>query len=138
MLNGVKVTSANLNKLAQQTPVTPSASSKTALSTPAATTATSTPALVTVHTSGAAMVNSAVSNQGTLGSGMFSSIQGGQATSTAGQFVQAAPVSAGMTRSAGTAGGSGGSGGGARLAGSVTSVAGGRKLLVRPLHIVVS
>ena len=141
MLNGVKVTSANFNKLAQQTPVTPSPSTKKS-PTPAATTATSTPGLVTVRTSGAALVNSAVSNQGSAGSGMFSSIQGGQATSTAGQFVQAAPVSAGTTRSAGTAGGaggtSGGTPGGARLAGSVTSVAGGRKLLVQPLRIVRS
>ncbi len=162
MLNGVKVTSANFNKLAQQTPASPppkkatlTPAASTLTSTPAAATATSTPGLVNVRTSGtsgaapinsagtsgAALVNSAVSNQGTVGSGTFSSIQGGQATSAAGQFVQAAPVTAGTTRSAGTAGGSGGSGGsggGARLAGSVTSVSGGRKLLVRPLHIVVS
>ncbi|BDA48973.1 hypothetical protein COCOBI_13-0830 [Coccomyxa sp. Obi] len=144
MLNGVKVTSANFNKLAQQTPVTPSPKKGSstppatiASNTPAAATATSTSGLVTVKTSGAALVNSAMSNQvlGSGGSGTFTSVQGGQATSTAGQFVQQAPAAG--TRSAGTTGAAGASGG-AQMVGSVTSVARGRKLLVKPLHVIVS
>ncbi|EIE18864.1 hypothetical protein COCSUDRAFT_45020 [Coccomyxa subellipsoidea C-169] len=128
MLNGQKVTSANLN---QKTPK--KAATATATPLAAATTATAPPTLVTAQPAGAAqtLVTSAMRSQtvqqqaaGGQGQGMMS---GGGGAGAAAQFVQKAPAAAGNAASRS-----------GQLRGSVTSVSGGRRmmLVVTPLRVI--
>lgn len=139
MLNGQRVTSANLN---QKTPSTKKATTATT-ATPTAATVAATPALVTAtplfasaQTTGAqTLVSSAVNHQQgqQLGRTLTPANGGSQ---TAAQFVQQAP-SLSNARSAAVSGGSASRSGG-QLSGSVTSVSGGRRmmLVVTPLRVV--
>ena len=128
MLNGQKVTSANLN---QKTPK--KAATATATPLAAATTATAPPTLITAQPAGAAqtLVTSAMRSQtvqqqaaGGQGQGMMS---GGGGAGAAAQFVQKAPAAAGNAASRS-----------GQLRGSVTSVSGGRRmmLVVTPLRVI--